>query len=102
MTAQSNGDKLITIFGGSGFLGRHVVQALAKQRYRIRVAVRRPDLAGHLQLLGCVGPHLERIHEDAAVREQDLTQLCQIAATYPSRERFHLSHAVGLTRPGRI
>ena len=55
MTAQSNVDRLITIFGGSGFLGRHVVQALAKQRYRIRVAVRRPDLAGHLQPLGCVG-----------------------------------------------
>ena len=34
------------------------------------------------------GPHLERIHEDAALREADLTQLAQIASTYPSRERF--------------
>jgi NADH dehydrogenase len=55
MIAQSNADTLITIFGGSGFLGRHVVRALAKQEYRIRVAVRRPDLAGHLQPLGRVG-----------------------------------------------
>jgi uncharacterized protein YbjT (DUF2867 family) len=48
-------DTLVTIFGGSGFLGRHVVRALAKRDYRIRVAVRRPDLAGHLQPLGKVG-----------------------------------------------
>ena len=34
------------------------------------------------------GPHLERIHEDAALREADLLQLAQIASTYPSRERF--------------
>jgi ATP-dependent DNA helicase UvrD/PcrA len=33
-------------------------------------------------------PHLERIHEDAAMREADLVQLAEIAATYPSRERF--------------
>ena len=46
---------LVTVFGGSGFLGRHVVRALAKSLYRIRVAVRRPDLAGHLQPLGRVG-----------------------------------------------
>lgn len=55
MTKQSNADLLITVFGGSGFLGRHVVRALAKRRYRIRVAVRRPDLAGFLQPLGSVG-----------------------------------------------
>src|SRR5881227_3619171 len=48
-------DTLVTVFGGSGFLGRHVVRALAKCGYRIRVAVRRPDLAGHLQPLGRVG-----------------------------------------------
>lgn len=47
--------KLVTVFGGSGFLGRHVVRALAKRGYRVRVAVRRPDLAMHLQPLGNVG-----------------------------------------------
>jgi uncharacterized protein YbjT (DUF2867 family) len=46
---------LVTVFGGSGFLGRHVVSALARRGYRIRAAVRRPDLAGHLQPLGDVG-----------------------------------------------
>ena len=48
-------DTLVTVFGGSGFLGRHLVQALAQRQFRIRVAVRRPDLAGHLQPLGRVG-----------------------------------------------
>lgn len=50
-----NSHKLVTIIGGSGFVGRHVVRALAKRGYRIRVAVRRPDLAGHVQPLGKVG-----------------------------------------------
>ncbi len=48
-------DRLVTVFGGSGFVGRHVVSKLARRGYRIRVAVRRPDLAGHLQPLGGVG-----------------------------------------------
>ncbi|SDU47770.1 complex I NDUFA9 subunit family protein [Stappia sp. ES.058] len=47
--------KLVTVFGGSGFLGRHVVRALARRGYRVRVAVRRPDLAEHVQPLGAVG-----------------------------------------------
>ena len=51
----SNLDTLVTVFGGSGFLGRSVVRALCKRDYRIRVAVRRPELAGHLQPLGKVG-----------------------------------------------
>ncbi|MGC2084408.1 MAG: complex I NDUFA9 subunit family protein [Bradyrhizobium sp.] len=51
----SNLDTLVTVFGGSGFLGRNVVRALAKRDYRIRVAVRRPELAGHLQPQGRVG-----------------------------------------------
>lgn len=51
----SNIDTLVTVFGGSGFLGRHVVSALARRDYRIRVAVRRPELSGHLQPLGRVG-----------------------------------------------
>jgi NADH dehydrogenase len=55
MTLQANNDTLITIFGGSGFLGRHLVRALARRQYRMRIAVRRPDLTGHLQPLGRVG-----------------------------------------------
>jgi uncharacterized protein YbjT (DUF2867 family) len=46
---------LVTVFGGSGFLGRHVVRALAYAGWRVRVAVRRPDLAGHVQPMGVVG-----------------------------------------------
>ena len=46
---------LVTVFGGSGFLGRYVVRGLAARGYRVRVACRRPDLAGHLQPLGNVG-----------------------------------------------
>jgi NADH dehydrogenase len=79
MNAPANDDTLVTVFGGSGFLGRHVVRALAKRGYRIRVAVRRPDLANHLQPLGRVG----QIHAvqanlrypgsvEAAVRDSDI------------------------------
>ncbi|HSM39251.1 MAG TPA: complex I NDUFA9 subunit family protein, partial [Afifellaceae bacterium] len=55
MTRGPNSERLITVFGGSGFVGRHVVRALAQRGYRVRAAVRRPDLAGHLQPLGNVG-----------------------------------------------
>ena len=48
-------DRLVTVFGGSGFIGRHVVRALARRGWRVRVAVRHPDLAFHLQPLGKVG-----------------------------------------------
>lgn len=76
--ARETTDKLVTVFGGSGFLGRHVVRALVKRGYRVIVAVRRPDLAGHLQPLGRVG----QIHAlqanvrypasvDAATRDAD-------------------------------
>lgn len=47
--------KLVTVFGGSGFVGTQVVQQLARAGYRIRVAVRRPDLAGPARMLGTVG-----------------------------------------------
>jgi NADH dehydrogenase len=50
-----NNRVLVTIYGGSGFIGRHAVRAIAKTGARMRVAVRRPELAGHLQPLGGVG-----------------------------------------------
>ena len=46
---------LVTVFGGSGFLGRHTVRALAKAGWRIRVAVRKPSLANFLVPMGTVG-----------------------------------------------
>jgi NADH dehydrogenase len=55
MTRAPVSDRIVTVFGGSGFVGRHVVRVLAKRGWRIRAAVRRPELAGHLQPLGAVG-----------------------------------------------
>src|SRR5258706_1857833 len=48
-------DRLITIFGGSGFLGRHIVRALANDGWRIRAAVRNPNTAHFLLPMGRVG-----------------------------------------------
>ncbi|HEX4637041.1 MAG TPA: complex I NDUFA9 subunit family protein [Rhizomicrobium sp.] len=48
-------NQLVTIFGGSGFLGRHTVRALARQGYRIKVATRHPNRAFFLRPLGSVG-----------------------------------------------
>ena len=55
MALRSRFETLVTVFGGSGFLGRHAVRALANRGYRIRVAVRRPELCGFLQPMGRVG-----------------------------------------------
>jgi uncharacterized protein YbjT (DUF2867 family) len=46
---------LVTVFGGSGFIGVHVTRALARAGYRVRVAVRRPGLGYKLPLMGDVG-----------------------------------------------
>lgn len=48
-------DRLATVIGGSGFVGRYVVRALAREGWRVRAACRRPDLAGYLQPMGRVG-----------------------------------------------
>lgn len=55
MSISLNSSALVTVFGGSGFLGRYVVQALARTGCRVRVAVRRPNYAIHLQTQGSVG-----------------------------------------------
>jgi NADH dehydrogenase len=79
MSPKSASDSLVTVYGGSGFLGRHVVRALAKRHYRIRVACRRPELAGHLQPLGRVGQiHAVQVNlrhtgsVEAAARDADV------------------------------
>jgi uncharacterized protein YbjT (DUF2867 family) len=102
MTLQANNDTLITIFGGSGFLGRHLVRALARRHYRIRVAVRRPDLAGHLQPLGRVG----QIHAvqanlrypasvEAAARDADVVINLVGILFERGRQRFDTVQAFG-------
>ena len=55
MNARLEHGSLATVLGGSGFVGRHAVRALANDGWRIRAATRRPDLAGHLQPMGAVG-----------------------------------------------
>jgi uncharacterized protein YbjT (DUF2867 family) len=102
MAARTNADTLITVYGGSGFLGRHVVRALAKRDYRIRVAVRRPELANFLQPLGRVGqihavqanlrhaPSVEAAARDAQV----LVNLVGILAE-GGRQRFDAVHTYG-------
>jgi uncharacterized protein YbjT (DUF2867 family) len=55
MTNSTHSDKIVTVIGGSGFVGRHLVRSLAKRGYRVRVGCRRPDLAGHVVPLGTPG-----------------------------------------------
>ena len=62
--------KLVTIYGGSGFVGRYIAQRMAKEGWRVRVAVRRPNEAMHVKPYGAVGqvePVLCNIRDDASV-----------------------------------
>lgn len=67
MTEILQTPKLVTVFGGSGFLGRHVVRALAKRGYLVRVACRNPNLAHFLQPLGNVG-QIQAVQANLRVR----------------------------------
>lgn len=63
--------KLVTIYGGSGFVGRYIARRLAKEGWRIRVAVRRPNEAMHVKPYGAVGqvePVFCNIRDDNSVR----------------------------------
>ena len=63
--------KLVTIYGGSGFVGRYIARRMAKAGWRVRVAVRRPNEALHVRPYGAVGqvePILCNIRNDASVR----------------------------------
>ena len=63
--------KLVTIYGGSGFVGRYITQRLAQAGWRIRVAVRHPNEAMHVKTYGVVGqvePVFCNIRDDDSVR----------------------------------
>lgn len=98
----SDTPKLVTIFGGSGFVGRYVVRELVNRGYRVRVAVRRPDLAGFLQPIGNVG-QIQLVQAnlryrksiDAAVKGSDVViNLVGILAE-SGRQKFDAVQAFG-------
>ncbi len=98
----SDTPKLVTIFGGSGFVGRYVVRALVNRGYRVRVAVRRPDLAGFLQPIGNVGQiqlvqaNLRyRKSVDAAVRGSDVVINLVGLLAESGRQKFDAVHVFG-------
>jgi uncharacterized protein YbjT (DUF2867 family) len=108
MALKSNSDTLVTVFGGSGFLGRHVVRALVNRDFRVRVAVRRPELTGYLQPLGRVG----QIHAvqanvrfpqsvEAAVRDADAVVNLVGILYEKGRQRFDAVQAEGAAAVAR-
>ena len=63
--------KLVTIYGGSGFVGRYVARMMAADGWRVRIAVRRPDEALFTRTYGAVGqvvPVLCNIRDAASVK----------------------------------
>ncbi|HEY2659166.1 MAG TPA: complex I NDUFA9 subunit family protein [Caulobacteraceae bacterium] len=93
---------LVTVFGGSGFLGAQAVRALAKRGYRVRVAVRRPGHAYRLRMLGDVG-QIEIVQANirapaSVARALVGAQACvnMVGALYESgRQKFQSLHAMG-------
>lgn len=69
---------IVTIFGGSGFIGRQVAQRMARAGWRVRVAVRRPDEAGFVRPYGFVG-QVEPIQ--ANIRDEASTRAAIVGAT---------------------
>ena len=93
---------LVTIFGGSGFVGSQVVRALAKQGLKVRVAVRQPHLAHEMRLLGDVG-QIEvvqaNVRNEASVRRAlEGAQACVnlVGVLWETgRQKFQSVHAMG-------
>jgi len=99
---------LVTVFGGSGFVGGQIVRALAKRGRRVRVAVRRPGRAYRSRMLGDVG-QIEvvqaNIRDDASVaRALDGAEACinAVAVLYEvGRQGFDALHVDGAARVAR-
>ncbi len=95
-------DRLVTVFGGSGFVGRYIVKRLADDGWLIRVAVRRPHEALFLKPLGIVGQiqlvaaNL-RVREsvEAAVRDADAVVNAVGLLAPRGRQRFEAIHVAG-------
>lgn len=101
--------KLVTIFGGSGFVGRYVARRLAKQGWRVRVAVRRPNEAMHVKPYGAVGqvePVFCNIRDDASVAAvlhgADAAVNCVGVLNELGKNTFDAVHAEGAGRIARL
>ena len=81
---------LVTIFGGSGFLGRHTVRAFANAGWRVRVACRHPNNANYLLPLGHVG--------QIQVLKTDVKDAAQVAAAVKGADA--VVNLVGILNPG--
>lgn len=101
--------KFVTIFGASGFLGRHIVRALANDGWRIRVAVRHPNTAHFLKPMGRVG-QIQIVKANIRDDGQVTAALMQAYAainlvgilTQGGGQHFDEIHAEGAARIGRI
>ena len=101
--------KLVTIFGGSGFVGRYIARRLAKDGWRIRVAVRNPEQAGFVRPFGVVGqvePVFCNIRDDASVaavtQGADAVINCVGVLAESGRNTFEAVQADGAGRIARI
>jgi NADH dehydrogenase len=101
--------KLVTIFGGSGFVGRYIARRMAKQGWRVRVAVRRPNEALFVRTYGVVGqvePVLSNIRDDgsvrAAIQGADAVVNCVGILAERGKNKFDAVQAEGAGRVARI
>tara|TARA_R110002110_G_scaffold66862_6_gene182727 strand:+ start:1199 stop:2185 length:987 start_codon:yes stop_codon:yes gene_type:complete len=100
---------LVTIYGGSGFVGRYIARRMAKAGWRVRVAVRRPNEALFVRPFGVVGqvePVLCNIRDDASVRAAmagaDVVVNCVGILAEKGKNRFEAVQAEGAARVARI
>ena len=101
--------KLVTIYGGSGFVGRYITRRMAKAGWRVRVAVRRPNEAMFVKPYGVVGqvePVLCNVRDDASVREvmkgADAVVNCIGILAEDSKNTFDAVQSEGAGRVARI